>query len=48
MSPKRHLQQYNRWLRYALVMSIHTPQIGVGIYAPIETQIRTLVPILRV
>ena len=42
---RKHLKQYNRRLRYALVVTIRTPAVGVDLYTPIETQIRTVVPI---
>lgn len=45
---RKHLRQYDRRLRYALVVSIRTPRAGVDLYTPIETQIRTLVPVPRV
>jgi Subtilase family len=42
---RKHLGQYNRRLRYALIVSIKTSAIGVDLYTPIETEIRTLVPV---
>ena len=42
---RKHLRQYHRRLRYALVVSIRTPAVGVDLYTPVETEIRTLVPI---
>ena len=44
---RRHLGQHDRRLRYALVVSIRTGAIGVDLYTPIETQIRTFVTIPR-
>ncbi len=42
---RKHLKQHDRRLPYALVVSIRTPAVGVDLYTPIETQIRTIVPI---
>ena len=42
---RKHLAQYNRALRYALVVSIKTQAIGVDFYTPIETAIRVPLPI---
>lgn len=42
---RKHLEQYNRRLRYALIVSIKTQATNVDLYTPIETEIRTLVPI---
>ena len=40
---RKHLKRYNDKIRYALVISISTPEIGTDLYTPIVTQIETAV-----
>ncbi len=42
---RKHLRQHHRRLRYSLVVSIKTDAPGIDLYTPIETEIRTPVPI---
>ncbi len=42
---RKHLKQYNRRLRYTLVVSLKTSATGVDLYTPIEIAIRTRIPV---
>ncbi|MDX9981992.1 MAG: hypothetical protein RBU25_18365, partial [Lentisphaeria bacterium] len=43
---RAHLGRWNRKARYALVVSIHTPEQTVDIYTPVAAQIGISLPIL--
>lgn len=42
---RNHLGRWSRQTRYALIVSIHTPEQNVDIYTPVATQIRLSIPI---
>ncbi len=41
------LERYNQAARYALIVSIHAPEVDVDLYAAVANQISTLVPVER-
>lgn len=43
---RHHLGRVNRSTRYALMVSIHTPELEVDIYTPVINQIRVAVPVV--
>jgi len=42
---RHHLNRWNRQCRYALIVSIYTPELDVDIYTPVATKIGIAVPI---
>ncbi|MCL5422003.1 MAG: S8 family peptidase [Nitrospirae bacterium] len=42
---RRHIGRWNRQTRYALIVSVYTPEQNVDIYTPVATQIRLSIPI---
>jgi hypothetical protein len=40
---RSHLKRYNNKVRYSLVVSITTPEVGTDLYTSIVTQIETTV-----
>ncbi|WP_420263607.1 S8 family peptidase [Candidatus Magnetominusculus dajiuhuensis] len=42
---RHNLKRWNKKTRYALIVSIYTPEIDIDIYTPVETQVRLSVPV---